>query len=142
MPEPTPEPTQGMPEPTPEPTQDIQPPYITPTPTPGGEGTQGFVVSGAGSSAFNGTYCPDGTFNGKTRYVLAESNYTIEYTNNWVVNDEENYGPTWLIQSGNSNWTFTQYYNISSSDTPPLIGWGQFGLSSSPAPTLSSTTCG
>jgi hypothetical protein len=120
---------------------------LTPTPTPtataGAGGTQGFVVSGAGSPAFNGTYCPDGTLNGKTRYKLTGSNYTIEYTNNWVVNDEDNYGPTWLIQAGNSHWTFTNYYNISSSDTPPLSGWGQFGSSSSPAPTLSSTTtCG
>ena len=121
-------------------------PTETPTPTPTPTSTippreAGFVVNGAGSSAFNGTYCPDGILNGKTRYKLAGTNYTIEYTNNWVVNDEENYGPTWLIQAGNSNWTFTQYYNISSSDTPPLSGWGQFGSSSSPAPTLSSTVC-
>lgn len=116
-------------------------PTITPTPTAGGGGIQGFVVSSAGSSAFNGTYCPDGTLNGKTRYKLTGSNYTIEYTNNWVVNDEENYGPTWLIQAGNSDWTFTQYYNISSSATPPLSGWAAY-LASAPAPTLSSTTCG
>ena len=128
--------------PTPTPT-----PTNTPTPTPTSTPTPtmspveaGFVVSGAGSSAFNGTYCPDGILNGKTRYKLAGSNYTIEYTNNWVVNNEENYGPTWLIQSGNSNWTFTQYYNISSSDTPPLSGWATYSASS-PAPTLSSTMC-
>jgi hypothetical protein len=120
-------------------------PTSTPTPTPtvtttAGGGVQGFVVSGAGSSAFNGTYCPDGILNGKTRYKLVGTNYTIEYTNNWVVNDEENYGPGWLIQAGNSDWTFTQYFNLSSSDTLPLSGWAAYSASS-PAPTLSSTTC-
>jgi outer membrane biosynthesis protein TonB len=148
-PTPTPEPT-ATPTPTPEPTATPTPtpePTATPTPTPeptataGAGGAQGFVVSGAGSSAFNGTYCPDGTLNGKARYVLAGSNYTIEYTNNWVVNEEENYGPGWFIQAGNSNWTFTQYFNLSSSATPPLSGWTTY-LASSPAPTLSSTTCG
>jgi hypothetical protein len=116
-------------------------PTITPTPTVGGGGIQGFVVSSAGSSAFNGTYCPDGTLNGKTRYKLTGSNYTIEYTNNWVINDEDSYGPTWLIQAGNSNSSSTQYYNISSSATPPLSGWAAY-LASAPAPTLSSTMCG
>jgi hypothetical protein len=141
--------TNCNPTPTPTPTQSQTPTKtntLTPTPTPtataGAGGTQGFVVSGAGSPAFNGTYCPDGTLNGKTRYKLTGSNYTIEYTNNWVVNEEDNYGPTWLIQAGNSNSTSTQYYNGSSLDTPPLSGWATY-FASSPAPTLSSTTtCG
>lgn len=96
-------------------------------------GVAGFAVSGAGTSAANGTYCESGTLNGRPRYV--KGSYTIEYTSDWMLNDEGN-GPNWLIRFGSTDL----YYASVTTATPPLSGWGVY-LGGSPAPTLSSTTC-
>lgn len=95
--------------------------------------TPGFSVSGAGTAAANGTYCESGTINGRPRYV--KGSYTIEYTSDWIINDE-GYGPNWLIRSSGTEL----YYASVTNATPPLSGWGLY-LGDSPAPTLASTTC-
>ena len=100
--------------------------------TPTGGGT-GFAVSGAGTAGANGTYCPSGTVNGRTRY--SNGSYTIEYTPDWEINDEF-FGPNWLIRLGGNDL----YYASVSTQTPPLSGWGEFS-GGSPSPTLSSATC-
>jgi len=97
-------------------------------------GTPGFAVSGAGTAAANGTYCQSGTLNGRPRYTNGA--YSIEYTSDWIINDEGS-GPNWLIRSGGTDL----YYASVTAATPPLSGWGVFS-GGSPAPTLSSTTCG
>jgi hypothetical protein len=99
----------------------------------GGGGGTGFAVSGAGTAAANGTYCPSGTVNGRTRY--SKGSYTIEYTPDWFINDE-GFGPNWLIRLGGNDL----YYASVSTQTPPLSGWGEFS-GGSPSPTLSSATC-
>jgi hypothetical protein len=99
----------------------------------GGASTPGYTVSGAGTAAANGQYCQTGTLNGKPKYT--KGSYTIEYTPDWIINDEGN-GPNWLIRSGSSDL----YYASVTTDTPPLSGW-VVASGGSPAPTLSSTTC-
>jgi hypothetical protein len=98
-----------------------------------GGGTPAFAVSGAGTAAANGTYCESGTLNGRPRYIYGS--YCIEYASDWIVNDESN-GPAWLIRLSSTDL----YYASVTTATPPLSGWGAFS-GSSPAPTLSSTTC-
>ncbi len=102
-------------------------------PAESGGGTPAFAVSGAGTAAANGTYCESGTLNGRPRYIYGS--YTIEYTSDWMINDE-GYGPNWLIRFGSTDL----YYASVTNATPPLSGWG-VGSGGSPAPTLSSTTC-
>jgi hypothetical protein len=137
---PTPAPPTATPTPTPTPTATPTPtptatptPTPTATPTPSGGGVAGFAVSGAGTAAANGTYCESGTLNGRPRYV--KGSYTIEYTSDWILNDEGN-GPNWLIRSSGTDL----YYASVTNATPPLSGWGVY-FGGSPAPTLSSTTC-
>ena len=96
-------------------------------------GGTGFAVSGAGTAGANGTYCPSGTVNGRTRYI--KGSYAIEYTPDWEINDEF-YGPNWHIKLGG----VVLHYASVSTQTPPLSGWGTF-FGDSPAPTLSSATC-
>jgi hypothetical protein len=96
--------------------------------------TPGYTVGGAGTSAANGQYCETGTLNGKPKYT--KGSYTIEYTPDWLINDE-GFGANWLIRLGGNDL----YYASSAAATPPLSGWGVVFPGSSPAPTLSSTTC-
>jgi hypothetical protein len=98
----------------------------------GGELT-GFAVSGAGTSAVNGTYCPDGTYGGKTTYVFSGTEYSIRYEPDFMGIE-----PHWTIWD---DVNFTYKYQVSSSaDTPPLTGWGVF-FGDAPAPTLSAASC-
>jgi hypothetical protein len=89
----------------------------------------GIVVSGAGTAAANGTYEPDGTVNGKTRYRLGSTTYYIVWigtdVGNWVVSDD----------SGGSNTLYT-----GSSDPASPIGGTTVNAGDSPAPTISSET--
>jgi hypothetical protein len=92
----------------------------------------GFAVSGAGTSEVNGTYCPSGTFSGKTRYVYAEFELRYEIDFQGTGND---YWAIW------DTINFDYQYQVESvAETPPLTGWGVF-LANSPAPTLSAASC-
>lgn len=81
------------------------------------------LVSGAGTSAVNGTYLVDGTFNGKTRYTLVGG---VTGTNSiaW-------YGTTWQIVS-----TAGQYTSFDDVAYPWLVtSWLTSG-GSNPVPTV------
>lgn len=88
----------------------------------------GYVVSGAGDSNYNGTYCLAGTVRGKNYYQKGD--YYIFWYNNWGVN------------FGGTNVPDPDYFNStdSASATPPAEGW-QARYAPSPAPSLTSTTC-
>ena len=107
-------------------------PTATPTPTPGG-GVAGFVVSGAGDSNYNGTYCLAGTSNGKNYYQKGD--YYLYWNNMFNI---------WMIQSaahgGLIPVTAPDYYIVSGDDTPPTTGWNYFGAAE-PPPSLTLTTC-
>jgi hypothetical protein len=85
----------------------------------------GIVVEGAGTAAANGTYEPDGTLNGKTRYRLGSTTYYIVWIGtdigNWVVSDD----------SGGSNTLYT-----GSSDPASPIGGTSVAAGASPAPSI------
>lgn len=81
------------------------------------------LVSGAGTSAVNGTYLVDGTFNGKTRYTLV-GGVTGANSIAW-------YGTTWQIVS-----TTGQYTSFNDVAYPWLVtSWLTSG-GSNPVPTV------
>ncbi|MFH0736659.1 MAG: choice-of-anchor Q domain-containing protein [bacterium] len=89
-----------------------------------------YLVSGAGTTAINGTYSPDGTnLFGAPRWKLSGGSYYLHSDGGgmWVIND-------------NGDVPFDGYYvNISQSpfnqNIPPFTGWmGEMG--SPPAPTI------
>jgi hypothetical protein len=63
------------------------------------------VVSGAGTSAANGTYAPDGELNGQTRYRLGSTTYYVLWigtdVGNWVVASDSSGNTT--LYTGSSN---------------------------------------
>ncbi len=85
-----------------------------------------YVVSGAGTSAVNGTYTESGTYNSKPQYQLGATDYYLKYNNN---------GPArWEIW--NNMETRTYYYTDASGVTPPSTGWTRVMYGQSPAPSV------
>lgn len=116
---------------TPTPTETPTP---TPTPTSGGAAVAGYVVSGAGDTNYNGTYCLAGTSNGRNYYEKDTTHY-IAFIADWNI---------WVIQSaangGLNPFMMPDYYSDSMADTPPTGGWGGAGATG-PGPSLTLTTC-
>lgn len=124
--------------------------YVAASGAPNGGGITGFVVSGAGTTAVNGTYCPcqggggggslcgfTGMSDGKPIYVFADGNSRLLFSAEFMGFPE----PYWYIERLNDN---IQYSVLSSTgpagDTPPQIGWTAF-FGSNPPPSVSSTVC-
>ena len=111
----------------------------TTTTTTAAPGVAGYVVSGAGDTNYNGTYCFAGTSQGKNYYQ--KDTYYIAFIagwNNWVIQSESTGGlnpfmmPDYNIYVGGDN---------SMDDTPPTGEWS-YAAAPPPAPSLTLTTCG
>ena len=92
-----------------------------------------YVVSGAGTTAVNGTYLEDIVVNGKTSYKYAgTTTYYLFYQDSyWYIHDK----------TSPSDPTDSFYYIESSADEPPTSGWasGSYGVGDSPTLTESQT---
>jgi len=77
-----------------------------------------WTATGAGTSAFNGEYAPDGTYNGKTAYKLDASHYMVWETPifppipRWELQDQKGGGTCYYYGTGTdlpaNNWTTDQ----------------------------------
>jgi hypothetical protein len=87
--------------------------------------TNNFIVSGAGTTAANGTYSPSGTLNGQTRYRLGSTTYYIVWLGTNVGD--------WIIASDadGSNTLYTGTSNIASPAGSTTVNAGD-----SPAPSI------
>ena len=76
------------------------------------EGEVSYTVSGAGTSAVNGTYVESGTNADKPKYVFGD--YILGYSG---------VATKWVIGSGDW-WNFGYfYYTETEGNTPPSTGW-------------------
>jgi hypothetical protein len=95
-------------------------------------GSGGIVVEGAGTAAANGTYQPDGTFSGETKYRLGTTDWYI------IIRTADN----WVIATFDGS-TYTDQYTLNSVPADPLIpapppaGPATEVNGASPAPTIS-----
>jgi hypothetical protein len=97
-----------------------------------GKGT-GYIVSNAGTTGYNDTYCEAGTLNGKKYY--ANSNNTLFIF--WDSFD----GGMWSISNSFDVANVPPgYYKYSNDNTPPLSNYLQAGATP-PNPSLTATTC-
>ena len=78
---------------------------------------QNYLVSGSWNSSQNGTYVYSGTCNGFPYYVLG-TNALVNNGYFWGIGDYSFSG------SPCGGWMPFDYYNFSSSSTPPTSGWG------------------
>lgn len=87
------------------------------------------IVTGAGTTSYNTTYIPNGTNEGKTKY-LASNGFEIK----WVSG-----GPTaWYLYN---NVGTPAYYNTTNSSTPAVGGWQIiYPYGNSPAPNVALST--
>ena len=96
------------------------------------------IVSGAGTTAVNGTYVENGTTYGKPTYKFGI--YIINYTGDdtFVGSDPIDMGG-WILSDGNRIF----YVSPDNTATPDLATW-QVGLyeGSSPAPTVTAAPAG
>ncbi|GGE45151.1 T9SS type A sorting domain-containing protein [Psychroflexus planctonicus] len=93
---------------------------------------QNIVVSGAGTSAANGTYIQDGTYNSKPKYVKdGDSSWELKYDCFMFACD--GWG---IIQYGNSEY----YYSNEDVATPDLVSSWNVGYGSFPAPSVETVT--
>ncbi len=81
-----------------------------------------YIVSDAGSTAVNGTYVEDGTYNEMPSYHMEGTSYYIRYS----------YGK-WYIMFGEYNYFYTTNVN---GETPPSTGWELSYNGSEPAPSV------
>lgn len=100
-------------------------------------GISGYIVSGAGDTNFNGTYCLAGTANAKNYYQKNDnSEYYIMYYYQ---------GGYWFVQSGANGGLDADapdYYNSSiEEDTPPVGQWSSNFYGIYPPPYLDPTIC-
>lgn len=96
----------------------------------GVDGTDvGFVVSGAGSTALNGTYLPDGTNDGVAQYSKDASGYLYRHStsHSWKL------GTT--PEAFDPEGEYVAYTHGSTQDSPSLTGWAT-AQGTSPAPVL------
>lgn len=93
---------------------------------------QNFVVSGAGSAVVNGTYSPNGTSNGYTKYSMTNGSGTFDIV--WMCSGDA--CSNWHIVS--SGGMIMSYYvtNAPTSTTPPSTGWFKAMFGSNPIPTV------
>jgi hypothetical protein len=91
------------------------------------------IVSGAGTSAANGTYAEDGVYQGKPQYKKSDGNL-IRYSTT---------GPRWVIGGSNlyfdddCGWQGTRYYRTTNGPSSPELGtWEKVGSGVDPAPTV------
>ena len=83
------------------------------------------VVSGAGTTAVNGTYVESGTYNGKPQYYKVGTGHTLEWDPyNWTED-------VWQIY----DWEDYYYFGNGDVATPNLATW-QTASGASPAPTV------
>ncbi|MBU1065222.1 T9SS type A sorting domain-containing protein, partial [bacterium] len=87
-----------------------------------------YAVSGAGTTAANGTYVSDIVVNGKTsyKYVGATTYYLFYYNSYWIINTSTS---VFMPE-------FSNYYVSSTAETPPSSGWAVGMDGDSPAPTV------
>ena len=78
---------------------------------------QNYLVSGSWNTSQNGTYVYSGTCNGFPYYVLG-TNALVNNGYYWGIGDYSYSG------SPCAGWMPFDYYNFSSSSTPPTSGWG------------------
>jgi hypothetical protein len=100
----------------------------------------GFIVSGAGETGVNGTYCEAGTYENRPYYTYLSPTLGTLYL------VYQSAFETWMIGYDLDNGTECYYTSgLQSGNTPPLNGWESsfwgIEIGGSPAPTLSSTTC-
>jgi hypothetical protein len=86
----------------------------------------GIVVEGAGTAAANGTYVPDGTANGKTRYRLGSTDYTLVW-----LEYAEDFG-VWELRDG----VIPLYLTDPAGDYPTPTNVDSVAAGASPAPTI------
>lgn len=96
------------------------------------------IVSGAGTTAVNGTYVENGTMNGKPKYTFGS--YIIYYAGDYTyVPSDPPDRAGWTIYGDGSGW----YVTPDDTATPDLATW-QVGLLSgaAPAPTVTAAPSG
>ena len=93
------------------------------------------IVSGAGTTAVNGTYVENGTVNGKPKYTFG--NYYIYWSNGYVASNPPDEGG-WTLANG-GNW----YVSPDNTATPDLATWQVgFYTGAAPAPTITAASTG
>lgn len=100
----------------------------------------GYIVSGAGETGVNGTYCEAGIHESRTYYTYQSpqlGTLYISYSTNFE---------TWLLRYEIDN-DLEAYYStgLEGGSVPPLSGWENsfwgVEIGTGPVPTLTSTTC-
>lgn len=94
------------------------------------------IVAGAGTSAVNGTYVEDGTFNGKPLYNFIGTNYRIMFAVDYAYEES-----VWLIRTT----TNTQYYyGLPTSVSTPdqCVAWYKENSGALPVPTVTEAPSG
>jgi hypothetical protein len=82
---------------------------------------QNIIVSGAGDQIYNGTYIPDGTYNGHPKYVSADvPGVMLRFESSWSLTNGSPWGPAYTS-------------DIQSADVP-FSGWMVGPMSFGPAP--------
>ena len=107
----------------------------TTTTTTATPGVQGYTVSGAGDSSFNGTYClGDEKFDGKDVYSRGDYYiYWLGLSEMWVIK----------YQPGGPTYGGVVAYSAGNHASPPTDPTEWYVVeAASPAPTLTQTTCG
>lgn len=91
-------------------------PAPTTTTTTAAPGTTGFIVSSTdydeNPTDYSGTYCEDGTYNGKPKYRKGITSYYINYIENY-----------WVVSGGGPSDYLGDSFVSSTDATPPTSGW-------------------
>jgi hypothetical protein len=115
-------------------TTTVAPTTTTTTTTAAPGGVAGFTVQavmGGVDDGYGGTYCEDGTYNGKPKYRKAGTIFHIY----WIPDND-----FWVINNYGTIGTLTSVFVYSpSSSTPPTTGWNDYDNNGTP--TVTATTC-
>jgi hypothetical protein len=89
-----------------------------------------YKVDGAGTTAVNGTYVENGTYNGypQYEYVSGDKTYKLQYINSAI---------GWVLTDGN-----TTYYTGKGGTTPDTVTSWSVGLGAAPVPTFEKVASG
>ena len=98
------------------------------------------IVSGAGTTAVNGTYVENGTYGGKPQYI--KNGYYIRYGSgkwaSWAIDNGGDYSPF-----GGTLITYYVGAESTTQATPDLVPiWYTSGVGVSPAPTVTAAPSG
>ena len=98
------------------------------------------IVSGAGTSAVNGTYVENGTYGGKPQYI--KNGYYIRYGGGkwdcWIIDNGGVYSPV-----GGTEISYYEAAESSTQATPDLVPiWYTSGVGVSPVPTVTAASSG